>query len=222
MFNLKSAYLYFLAIKIFFLKSIKKIYFTTSYYNKSLQSKKPSDFYFFPNPFLLSSFTNNRNFSFKVSNIDSDMFWKDKSSIKDKKNLNSFLWLNLIDRKNDAKIIQKIITIWIYKNDKYKSVIWSSSILSTRITSWILNAEIILRARDYKESLEKLETAKTNLETNQAVLDGSEYGYTTSVDAQNQLEVDKQFIKTAEQNVKNRIVEDNPGVIEGSINLIIR
>jgi len=67
-----------------------------------------------------------------------------------------------------------------------------------------VNAEIILRARDYKDSLEKLETAKTNLETNQAVLDGSEYGYTTSVDAQNQLEVDKQFIKTAEQNVKNK------------------
>jgi len=67
-----------------------------------------------------------------------------------------------------------------------------------------VNAEIILRARDYKESLEKLETAKTNLETNQAVLDGSEYGYTTSVDEQNQLEIDKQRIKDAEQNVKNK------------------
>ena len=148
MLNLKSAYLYFLAIKISILKFIKKLYFTSSYYNKSLQTKKPEKFYFYPNPFLLSSFTNHKNFSFKISNIDQEMFWKDQSSIKDVKNLNNFLWLNLIDRKNDAKIIQKIITIWIYKNDKYKKLIWDSTILSTRVTSWILNSEILLNNKD--------------------------------------------------------------------------
>ena len=148
MLNLKSAYLYFLAIKISVLKFIKKLYFTSNYYNKSLQTKKPEKFYFYPNPFLLSSFTNHKNFSFKVSNIDQEMFWKDQSSIKDTKNLNNFLWLNLIDRKNDAKIIQKIITIWIYKNDKYKNLIWDSTILSTRVTSWILNSEILLSNKD--------------------------------------------------------------------------
>ncbi len=148
MLNLKSAYLYFLAIKISILKFIKKLYFTSNYYNKSLQTKKPEKFYFYPNPFLLSSFTNHKNFTFKISNIDQEMFWKDQGSIKDVKNLNNFLWLNLIDRKNDAKIIQKIITIWIYKNDKYKKLIWDSTILSTRVTSWILNSEILLNNKD--------------------------------------------------------------------------
>jgi hypothetical protein len=66
------------------------------------------------------------------------------------------------------------------------------------------NAETILRAKDYKKSLEQLATAKSNLETNQAVLDESDFSYTGNVDAQNQLEVDKQFIKAAEQNVKNK------------------
>jgi len=66
------------------------------------------------------------------------------------------------------------------------------------------NAETILRAKDYKKSLEQLATAKSNLETNQAVLDESDFSYTGNVNAQNQLEVDKQFIKAAEQNVKNK------------------
>ena len=66
------------------------------------------------------------------------------------------------------------------------------------------NAETILRAKDYKKSLEQLATAKSNLETNQAVLDESDFSYTGNVDAQKQLEIDKQFIKAAEQNVKNK------------------
>ena len=180
MFNLKSAYLYFLAIKIFFLKSIKKIYFTTSYYNKSLQSKKPSDFYFFPNPFLLSSFTNNRNFSFKVSNIDSDMFWKDKSSIKDKKNLNSFLWLNLIDRKADQKKLKKIIYIWMLKNSKYKKKIWETSILSARVISWILNIDIILNNSTFdfrKNFLNCIVTQSNHLKKNIKLGIGDSYNF---------------------------------------------
>jgi len=66
------------------------------------------------------------------------------------------------------------------------------------------NANTILKARDYKKSLEQLTTAKSNLETNQAVLDESDFSYTGNVDAQKQLEIDKQFIKAAEQNVKNK------------------
>jgi Uncharacterized protein conserved in bacteria len=58
--------------------------------------------------------------------------------------LHDFLWLNLIDRKNDGKSLQKIIDIWMLKHSKYKRNIWESSILSKRIISWILNVDIIL------------------------------------------------------------------------------
>ena len=58
--------------------------------------------------------------------------------------MHSFLWLNLIDRKNDGKSLQKLINLWIQKNSKYKRVIWENSVLSKRVISWILNADIIL------------------------------------------------------------------------------
>jgi uncharacterized heparinase superfamily protein len=144
MFNLKSIYFYFLAFQISLIKSIKKIYFSTSYYNKSLLSKTPQQFYFHPNPFLLSSITNYKKYSFKISEIDPNILWIKQKSLREEKNLHSFLWLNLIDRKNDGKSLQKIIKIWMMKHAKYKRNIWDSSVLSRRIISWILNVDIIL------------------------------------------------------------------------------
>ena len=49
MFNLKSIYFYFLALQITLIKFIKKIYFSTNYYNKSLVSKTPKQFFNYRN-----------------------------------------------------------------------------------------------------------------------------------------------------------------------------
>ena len=144
MFNLKSIYFYFLAFQISIIKIIKKIYFSSNFYNNSLKSKTPQQFYFHPNPFLLSSITNYKNNSFKISKIDPNIFWINKRDVWEEKEVHSFLWLNLIDRKNDGKSIQKIIDIWILKYSKYKRNIWENSVLSKRIISWILNVDIIL------------------------------------------------------------------------------
>ena len=65
-------------------------------------------------------------------------------------------------------------------------------------------ADIIIRAQDYKKAQEQLRTAKSNLETNQAVLDQSDFGYTGNVDALERQRLDEQIIKSAEQNVKNK------------------
>lgn len=164
MFNLKSIYFYFLALQITLIKFIKKIYFSTDYYNKSLISKTPQQFYFHPNPFLLSSITNYKKYSFKVSEIDPNIFWIKQKKIQEEKELNSFLWLNLIDRKNDGKILQKIINIWMLKHSKYKNNIWDSSILSKRIISWILNVDIILNnsSFDFKRNFLNSIIAQTN------------------------------------------------------------
>ena len=148
MLNLRGFYFYFLAFKITVSKFFKRIYFTTNYYNKSLKSKIPKQFYFYPNPFLLSSFTNHKNFSFKIDGVDSENLWNKQSLNENEKNLHNFLWLNLIDRKNDGLIIQKIISMWIHKNGKYKKNIWDNTTLSKRIISWILNADIILNNAD--------------------------------------------------------------------------
>ena len=144
MLNLKSIYFYFLAVQISLIKFIKKIYFSTSFYNKSLLSKTPQQFYFHPNPFLLSTITNYTKYSFKIGEIDPNLFWVKKGNDKEQRELHDFLWLNLIDRKTDGKSLQKIIDLWILKHSKYKKNIWESSILSKRIISWILNVDIIL------------------------------------------------------------------------------
>ena len=149
MFNIKSAYFYFLALKINFIKSFKKVYFTTNFYNKSLKSQIPKKFYFFPNPTLLSSFISNNNFSYKISNIDQNSFWDKKQTKREETNLNNFLWLNLIDRKNQSSAIRKIINLWIKKNNSYKPILWESSVTSKRIISWIFNANIILNSSNF-------------------------------------------------------------------------
>ena len=71
-------------------------------------------------------------------------FWKKQYDKEDEKGLHNFLWLNLIDRKNDGLIIQKIIMVWINNNKKYKKNIWNSTVVSRRIIAWIMNSDILL------------------------------------------------------------------------------
>ena len=164
MFILKSIYFYFLAIQISIIKFVKKIYFSTSYYNRSLISKTPLQFYFHPNPFLLSAITNYKKYSFKISEIEPNLFWVKQESSKEQKDLHDFLWLNLIDRKNDGKSLQKIIDIWMLKHSNYKRSIWENSVLSKRIISWILNVDIILNngSFHFKKSFLNSIIAQTN------------------------------------------------------------
>ena len=142
MLYLKSFYIYFLSIKKIFIKSMKEIFFSTAIYNKILLSKLPSRFFFFPNPYLLSPLVNHKDILLKISPEDiKGLFHKEND--KDK-NINNFLWLNLIDRKNDSGIIQKIVKDWIKKNGNYKKETWSGNTINLRIISWISNGDIIL------------------------------------------------------------------------------
>ena len=149
MMSLKTAYYYILAVKINLVKTIKKIYFTTRFYRKSLISKVPSQFFFFPNPFLMSSFSNYKKFAFQINSLDPNNFWDRNYSSKEKKELHSFLWLSSIDRKDNTSTLKKIISLWNLNNLKYKSVIWETSVISKRIMSWILNADIILKNSNF-------------------------------------------------------------------------
>ena len=150
MISLKTAYYYILAVKINFIKIFKKIYFTTGFYRKSLISKVPNQFFFFPNPFLMSCFSNYRKFAFKINDLDPNKFWFQNYSLKEKRELHNFLWLSSIDRKDNASTLRKIISLWNLNNLKYKSLIWETSIISKRIMSWILNADIILKNSNFE------------------------------------------------------------------------
>ena len=149
MMSLKTAYYYILAVKINLTKFFKRIYFTTRFYNKSLISKVPSQFLFFPNPFLMTSFSNYKKFAFQINNLDPNDFWSQNYSSKEKKELHNFLWLSSIDRKDNASTLRKIISLWNLNNLKYKSLIWETSVISKRIMSWILNADLILKNSNF-------------------------------------------------------------------------
>ena len=143
MFGIKSVYFYLIAVLITFINFLKKIYFSSNLYNKSLESNTPQQVHYNPNPFLLSLIAPYKKISFKISEVDPNLFWIE-SKKQNTEQLHNFFWFNLIDRKTDSKNIKKIIYIWMLKNLKYKKKVWETSTLSARIISWILNIDIIL------------------------------------------------------------------------------
>ena len=166
----KSIYIYLLAIKKIFIRSLKELFFSSKYYNKLLDTKTPTSFLFNPNPYLLSPFLNHKDLLIKISNEDVRNFKISLFKNKEKKNIHNFLWLNLIDRKNENKLIQKIIEEWISKYNKYTKGIWDEDLASLRIISWISNADLILNANDkdfnklfYKNIIRQTNFIKKNL-----------------------------------------------------------
>ena len=148
MLDLKGIYLNFLSIKKITFKSIRQVFFSTSFYNKLLISENPNRFFFYPNPYLLSPLLNQKDLLLKISKFEANYFWNKSKNINETKNLHSFLWLNLIDRKNDKETIQKIVIFWIKKYGNYKKDIWNENLLSKRSMAWISNADIILANKD--------------------------------------------------------------------------
>ena len=163
MFGLKSVYFYLIACQITIIKFFKKIYFSSKNYNKSLESKTPQQVYYNPNPFLLSIITSYSDQSFKINDIDPNIFWQEDKK-RETEQLHSFFWLNLIDRKTDYKNIKKIIYIWMLKNSKFKRKIWDTTTLSARVISWILNVDIILNNStfDFKKNFLNCIICQTN------------------------------------------------------------
>ena len=143
MFGLKSAYFYLVSLQITFVKFFKKLYFSTSHYNNSLNSKIPIQVFFNPNPFLLSLISPYTKKSFNLSEVSPNDFWLEKKN-KQIYKYHNYLWLSTINRKTDEKHVQKIIYLWIIKYSNFKRKIWNTSTLSSRVISWILNVDIII------------------------------------------------------------------------------
>ena len=170
MIRLNSTYIYLLAIRKIFIRSLKEFFFSSNYYNKLLDTKAPSSFLFNPNPYLLSPFVSHKDSLIKISNEDVRNFRINLFQNKEKKNIHNFLWLNLIDRKNNNAMIQKIIKEWIIKYSKYTKGIWDEDLTSLRIISWISNADLILDTNDkdfnksfYKNIIRQINFIKKNI-----------------------------------------------------------
>ncbi|MAV77209.1 MAG: hypothetical protein CMG02_02545 [Candidatus Marinimicrobia bacterium] len=173
MLDLKNVYLYFSSIKRLILKSLKEFFFLTNLYNRSLNSQIPARLFFQPNPYLLTSLFNYESFIFKISKESIYNFWNKNLSSKEKSSIHNFLWLNLIDRKNEKEIIQRIINDWINQFNNYKKDIWKENIISKRIIAWLSNSDIILNntKKDFEKKflnclIRQVNFLKKNLKTN--------------------------------------------------------
>jgi hypothetical protein len=91
MFGLKSVYFYLIACQITLIKFFKKIYFSSRNYNKSLETITPQQVYYNPNPFLLSIITTYKKQSFKISEIDPNIFWLEHKNNNSREMHNFFL-----------------------------------------------------------------------------------------------------------------------------------
>ncbi len=163
MIGLKSVYFYFIACQVTLIKFFKKLYFSSKNYNKSLETITPKQIYYNPNPFLLSIIAPSNNQTFKINEIDPNVFWiEDKK--KNANQMHNFFWLNLLDRKADHRKLKKIIYFWMIKNSNYRKKIWETSTLSVRIISWILNTDIILNNStfDFKKNFLDSVISQTN------------------------------------------------------------
>ena len=163
MFALKSIYFYLVAYHITLIKFFKKLYFSSKNYNRSLETKTPQQVYYNPNSFLLSIITSYKNQSFKISDIDPNIFWLEDKK-KSTEQMHNFFLLNLLDRKIDHAKLKRIIYAWMLKNSKYRQKIWETSTLSARIISWILNIDIILNNStfDFKKNFLDCVVSQTN------------------------------------------------------------
>ena len=169
MIGFSSTYIYLLAIKKIFIRSLKEFFFSSNYYNKLLDSEVPSSFLFNPNPYLLSPFVSHKDSLIKISNEDVRNFRINLFKNKEK-SIHNFLWLNLIDRKNKNVTVQSIIKEWIAKYSKYTKDIWDEDLASLRIISWISNADLILNTNDkdfnksfYKNTIRQINFIKKNI-----------------------------------------------------------
>ena len=173
MLNFKNVYLYFFSFKRILYKSLREFFFLTKFYNKSLNSAVPTRLFFQPNPYLLSPLFNHENIIFKISKENIYNFWNKNLSKKEMNSIHSFLWLNLVDRKNEKEIMQKIIRDWISQFNHYKKDIWSENVTPKRVIAWLSNSDIILsnsnknfEKRFFNCLIRQINFLKKNLNTN--------------------------------------------------------
>jgi uncharacterized heparinase superfamily protein len=147
--KLKSIKLYFFSIlKLFFL-SFKNFYFKSTFYNKKLITIIPDRIFYVPSTYLCASLTPISNDFYKITNTSPELLWKIKNKEKLKfENLHNFLWLTLLDRKNNKIITKNIIKSWNNIFFNYKPDVWDMETTAKRIIAWSSNIDITLEGAD--------------------------------------------------------------------------
>ena len=130
-----------------FTQNFKELYFLSNYYDQKISRKVNIKFYFFPNPYLMTSLIKYQNFSFHLVEAEEN-YWSKIDNLKTLKSASRFKWLNAVNRKVHSSHVQKIIHAWIKRNNKYNKTLWAADVIFDRVLSWLFNGELILKNSD--------------------------------------------------------------------------
>ena len=106
-----------------FKNQVRKIYLSSSLYNKKISRVDRNVLVYQPNLKILSSLIKYEKQKRKIEDFNIQSVWKNKKlNFKDYKKLHSFYWLFSIDLKSSNKITQSIIENWITENQNYEEL----------------------------------------------------------------------------------------------------
>ena len=148
---LRSSFNYINEFYFIFKNQIRKIYLTSSIYNKKISKIDENNLVYQPSFKILSSLIKYEKQKKKIEDFNVQPIWESKNlNYKDFKKLHSFYWLFSIDLKSSNKVTQSIIENWISKNQNYEAKSWELDILSRRVIAWISNSKITYNESDVK------------------------------------------------------------------------
>ena len=147
--GLRFIRLFIYSVISFILEKIKKIYFTTKYYNNSLRVSPPSRSYDMNNVPLLLELEDKNEKRLELLNRFHQNIWKlDNIGKKHLIELNKFNWLSQLDIKNQKHFVKNIILAWLKKNQNYNEKNWHHMITANRIIFWICCSHFTIRHDD--------------------------------------------------------------------------
>mgnify|MGYP001373603243 CR=1 FL=1 len=147
--NLRFVRLFIFSIGNFILEKIKKIYFTTKYYNNSLKFSPPSRSYDMNNvPLLLELEDKNTKRKELLDRFQKNIWKLDNIGEKNISELHKFNWISQLDIKKQKNFAKTIILEWLNKNQNYNEKNWSHQITSCRIIFWICCSHFTIRHDD--------------------------------------------------------------------------
>ena len=147
--GLRFIRLFIYSVFSFILEKIKKIYFTTKYYNNSLRVSPPSRSYDMNNVPLLLELEDKNEKRLELLNRFHKNIWKlDNIGKKHLIELNKFNWLSKLDIKNQKNLVKNIILAWLKKNQNYNEKNWHHTITANRIIFLICCSHFTIRHDD--------------------------------------------------------------------------
>ncbi len=162
---LKSSFSYINEFYLIFKNQIRKIYLTSSIYDRKISRVNETALVYQPSLNILSSLIKYEKQKNKIEDFNVQSIWENKHlNYNDFKKLHSFYWLFSIDLKSSNKVTQSIIENWIKRNQNYEIKSWEIDILSKRIIAWISNSKITYNesGNNYKNNFNEIISKQVN------------------------------------------------------------